>query len=56
MLNISLQDQNLLFKQANLKKLENNTYLKDITNDNYRYIKNKFFLYEDHSKAQLLNI
>ena len=56
MLTISLQDQQLLAKQANQKKLETNVYLTDITNDNYKYIKSKFFLYDTDSKAQLLNI
>ena len=56
MLNISPQDQKLLYKQASLKKLENNLYLRDHNNENYKYIKKKFFLREDHEKAELLNI
>lgn len=55
MLNISTQDQKLLYKQSSLKKLENNLYLTDTENENYKYIKKKFF-YEDSEKAKLLNI
>gem|GEM_PF-4686874 len=39
MLNISTQDQKLLVEQSNLKKLENNLYLRDTENENYKYIK-----------------
>jgi len=56
MLNISTQDQKLLVVQSNLKKLENNLYLRDTENENYKYIKNKFFTYDSDEKAKLMNI
>ena len=56
MLSISTQDQNLLVQQNSLKKLETNLYLQDTSNDNYQYIKEKFFLYETDDKCKLLNI
>jgi len=56
MLNISTQDQKLLVEQSNLKKLENNLYLRDTENENYKYIKWKFFTYEWEDKAKLMNI
>lgn len=57
MLNIPKKNQELLVKQANLKKLETWEYLKDKENDNFKYIKNKFFAHETNDdKAKLLNI
>jgi hypothetical protein len=56
MLSISTQDQTLLYKQSQLKRLETNQYLVDLENENYKYIKQKFFQYELDSKCQLLNI
>jgi hypothetical protein len=56
MLNISKQAQDLLFAQSQLKKLETGDYLKDINNENFKYIKSKFFLYENIDKVKLLNI
>lgn len=56
MLNISTQDQQLLYKQSQLKKLETNQYLVDVDNENYKYIKSKFFQYELDEKCKLLNI
>lgn len=56
MLNISKYWQDVLFDQAQNKKLETGEYLTDTNNDNYKYIKDKFFLYEDDAKVQLLNI
>jgi len=55
MLNISTQDQNLLYRQSSLKKLENNLYLVDTDNDNYKYISKKFFS-NDNDKTKLINI
>jgi len=56
MLNISIFDQSQLYKQSQLKKLQDNSYLTDINNENFLYIKDKFFNWELNSKAQLLNI
>lgn len=56
MLNISKQTQEQLFAQSQLKKLETWEYLIDESNENFKYIKNKFFLYENVDKAKLLNI
>jgi len=56
MLNISKLWQDLLYNQSQLKKLETGQYLTDTDNDNYKYIKDKFFLYESDDKAQLLNV
>ncbi len=55
-LNISLYDQNQLFNQSQSKSLQNNTYLTNTSNENYKYIKDKFFYTEDDDKAQLLNV
>lgn len=56
MLNISKYGQDVLFDQSQNKKLETGEYLTDTNNENYKYIKDKFFLYEDDTKVQLLNI
>jgi hypothetical protein len=56
MLNISLQDQKLLVKQSELKKLETNQYLHDVNNDNFQYIKGKFFALDNDDKCKLLNV
>lgn len=53
-LNTTTQQQ--LFKNAELKKLEEWTYLQDENNDNFTYIKGKFFAFDDVEKVQLLNV
>ena len=56
MLNISTADQNKLFAQSQLKSLQNNSYLTNSNNENFQYIKKKFFSGEVEDKAKLLNV
>lgn len=56
MLNISKFDQSQLFKQSQLKSLQNNSYLKDTNNENFLYIKDMFFYNETEDKVKLLNM
>jgi len=52
---ITAFEQNLLFKQSQLNKLEDNTYLTDTSNENYKYIAKKFFSWYKESEIKLLN-
>jgi len=56
MLNISIPDQNKLFLQSQAKTLQDNSYLTNTNNENFSYIKDKFFYTEDEDKAKLLNV
>ena len=56
MLNISLFDQDQLFKQTQLKKFEENTYLESTNDENYKYIKDKFFYWEKDEVVKLMNV
>lgn len=53
-LNTTTQQQ--LFIHAELKKLEEWTYLQDVTNENFAFIKGKFFPFDSDDKAKLLNV
>lgn len=54
MLKKSIQDK--LAAQSKLKGLETNEYLTDTLNENFLYIKDKFFKNETETKAKLLNV
>lgn len=56
MLKLTPNEQDLLYTQAELKKLEDNSYLEDEKNENFQYIKGKFFANESTDKAKLLNV
>ena len=42
MLKLNTTEQDILYAQAELKKLEDNSYLQDEQNENFKYIKGKF--------------
>jgi len=56
MLHISIADQNKLFQQSQSKTLQDNSYLTNSNNENFQYIKQKFFNWEEESVAKLLNV
>jgi hypothetical protein len=44
-----------LKRNANLAKLYSNVYLRDTENENFRYVKDKFFKHESPDKSALIN-
>ena len=56
MLQISRYGRDLLFRQAENKKLQTGEYLQDVENENFEYIRDKFFSNEKLEKALLLNV
>jgi len=56
MFKLNSTTQKILFHQAELKKLEDGTYLQDDKNDNFQYIRWKFFANDTEDKAKLLNV
>ena len=54
-MNLTLKEISLLQLQAGKKKLPTNEYLTDTNNENFKYIKSKFFFGEKNEKVQLLN-
>lgn len=56
MLQISKKWKDSLFRQSENKKLQTGEYLKDTENENFKYIKDKFFVWEKTEKAMLLNV
>ena len=53
MLKFNSTEQEILYAQAELKKLEDNSYLEDEQNENFKYIKDKFFANELINKVKL---
>ena len=53
---IKQSTQQKLYNQSVLKWLETNDYLTDEKNENFMYIKNKFFFWEVVDKVKLLNV
>ena len=54
MLKKSIQDK--LTAQSKLKSLETNEYLTDVLNENFGYVRDKFFKRETSDKVKLLNV
>jgi len=45
-----------LIRNSELKSLYDNTYLTDIDNPNYKYIKSRFFRHEEDETARTLSV
>jgi hypothetical protein len=52
---ISQENVDRLLRNSRLLSLYDNTYLRDTDNENFRYVKDKFFKHEDYQKAALIN-